>query len=354
MARLVHRRRVRAAASDDEAKGPGATLGPLVARLLAPFSWIGRLSLLASAAYLLLVARPLVTGERGALSGADLAEVIASLLGSVAVILLPAALEYGGARRNGRLLMAFGLLAAAEVLRPIVGGAFGLLGNVLAAPAAPQGEDAAVNDPMAGLMVASSWFAIVLATLAIGGWATAYRGLVDAGARPARPAVVAVVMAVLAVAAAGDMRLLFALPEGLGSWEVPMVATDVVGLFANALLAVAASAAAVALLAGAAGRLLPRLAWRLGAAAGIGVFLSDAVLLPLALLLPIDAEVSWPPLLVGGSTVIHVAGSLLLFAACLAGLGRGTGTSRPVARRSRAFVVHGERHQRAAGDAQAM
>ena len=343
---LVHRRRIRPDAP--AAKGPGGTIGPL----LAPLTWIGWLSILAAVAYLVIKTWPLATAGGGLRPDDFRPTAVLATIGTTALVLLPAALELGYpavARRNRWLLAGVVVLAVSPLARPLGNVASDWIAGLLSPDPNLFGVDQPSVDPFYVSMAVSQLVGVVLAVVRLAGWVAVYRGLAAAGARPGRRLLVPSVLVVAAVSATLDGLAIAGITGSTDAGQVVVVASSVAALAVNLVASAATAAVMVALLRGAAQRRVPLAAWRFGAAAALAWIIAFALELVLAV---------WRPEQDGGLFValLTVAGLLngfvtwaLLVAACLAGLGRGTAERRGLGPRRSAFVVRGGRRLRPAG-----
>jgi len=343
MTRLVHRRRIRSSA--DEPKGPGGTIGPI----LAPLSAFGWLSIVATVAYVgfELSQGLIVTDDEILWRG------LLGLLGSACVVLLPAALELGFPgvrRRNHDLLLGVTLLAIAMAAQPASRALYHWALDVLNQGQYGWTGSTSLSDPTAQLMFATQLMGIARMVIALAGWLAIRRGLARAGAGPRGRRVVGVAL----VAAVGNSLLYVAMTSysvdlgDLGS--TLFLIANLLAVMVNTAIAFVEVVVIVALVVGARDGLRPRSAWPLAGAGASGLACGMALS---------AAWVAWlmlNPMEPGGTPVMIVstlsgllgneAFHALLLAACFAGLGRGT-DERHVAM-WRVFWVWGERRFRPA------
>ena len=342
MRRLVHRRRIRP--SDDEPRGPGGTIGPI----LAPLSWLGWLSIVATVGHVWIemAERQVVSGD--VINWVEVFDVLA--LGCV--VLAPAALELGypGVRRRNRALLAgLVLLAFVEVSRPLGSWLYHWGTDVVAQSQGMTSGDPSEFDPDAALTFAYGLMGAARQVIGLAGWLSLVSGLAAAGARPRRALLVATTIVLVAPTALSGIAELWATATApdlaLTTLPLPiLVVGSVVGVGAGA----ARAAVLVALLVGVNLGLRPRLAWRLGGAAAAALVAVLAIDLAFSLVVWQVAEQASDftlPLLTA-TTVLDIGYRVLLLAACFAGLGRGT-EERHVPP-WRVFWVWGERRFRPA------
>jgi len=348
MTTLVHRRRLPPVLS--EPRGPGGTIGPALSRQLAPLTWVGWLSIVAAVAYLLSEAWTLLAQGGGPQSDSFLWLGVVRALGAAAAILAPAALELGYpgvGRRNARLLTGLALLALAVLLRPVVGFASDRAADILY-----QGSEVVVGDqpppdPTMILIALHQSLDVGRELVTLAGWVWLCRGLLAAGSRPPWRLVVIAMLAVVVVDAAYNVAFLPALVDA-GVW-VGNVVTVVVGMVVGS----AATAAAVILIWGARRGLLPTVAWRLGAAAAASLLAVWILALAFSFALQVGGlpgpeQVPVDMTLLTASTTLGDLATVLLFGACLAGLGRGPARRRVVGPRRRRFQIRGDQRLREA------
>jgi hypothetical protein len=341
MTTLVHRRTLQPVVA--EPRGPGGTIGPILARYTAPLTWIGWLSILGAAGYLIwrvpLLWQGAFSDESGEFNPVHVLGLL-PMVGNAALILLPAAVELGYpnvARRNRWLRTGAALIALQRVGSTASGPLSGL---VLSAGLGQDGS--ADTDPavvVQGMVLAVD---VGLAVVLVAGWLAFAYGLWRAGARPSQSVLMVVVGAVVVLQA-----LVLGIEVLSADWT--SVSGVTLGIFGVRILIAFADAAATAaltitLLWGAKEGLLPRRAWRIAVIAAfmsaIALVFGQFVILvltsdlaTLALNVTLDVAAAWP---------------LLLMVACLAGLGRGEEAWRPWPPRRRSyFIVYGERRLRA-------
>jgi len=342
---LVHRRRIGSSSGDP--KGPGGTIGPL----LAPLTLIGWLSIVAAIAYAAVqLSSPLegVFTSSGDISWLALLHVVSSSV----VILLPAALELGYPgvrRRNKALLIGLTLLAVAEVMRPAVTWLFDWADTMIVIDPNGTSGNVAQFDSTPWLMFARQLMGVARQVIDLAAWLSVFAGLGAAGARPRGRVVIAPALAVTAVIATYDAVTLWTFSSEGDLSMAPFALANVLAAGVGICTTAASVAVVVALLWGANLRLRPRLAWRLGAVAG--VLMVVGILSALAFTLfawRLSGEDSTGvATLLAISQILQSAGWPLLLAASLAGLGRGT-DERHVPP-WHAFVVRGARRLRVAG-----
>ncbi len=345
MRTLVHRRQARQAAPATQ--GPGSTVGPLLARLTAPLTWVGWLSLGGAAFMLILWAWGRVIGgvpsEVGPLDLAGLA--VLGQLASLGTVLLPAALELGYpgvARRNPWLLRGTLLLAIAILARPLISFVQDWAMNALVQTG--DGVEFDQSDIEFAVVQALALSASLL--LSLGGLAF-LRGLLLAGARPGDSVLVAFAFVGVAVWVAA---LLPSFGQLWASDRALVSATNVIGILVGLCQAAATGGIVAALLAGAFRRLQPHLGWAFGVATAIAMGVAT-IAVPVQVLLgpstrPDGSQDYWLPTVLA---VLNIVSPLLLLVACLAGIGRGTEARRDVMPRHRGHLVRGDRRLRPAG-----
>ncbi len=340
MRTLVHRRQVSTAAPGS--LGPGGTIGPLVGRLAAPLTWIGKLSAAGAACYLIAWAWPWAMGGVPIESGDLTAMVVLRQIASIATILLPAALEFGYpgvARRNPLLLRGVALLALSQVVAPVIRFVQDWASSTLFL----MPDTGTADLPL----VFGQAVTVARILILVVGWIAIFGGLVAAGARPRRGLARAAILAVVIVGLAADLRFfdqLWMRDYLLAS--VMNALAIIVGLAESAILA----ACFAAVLTGAFRQLRPLLGWSLGVASGLaaaGAFVANLVsMLALSSVQPGDTP---DYTLFNVANVLNSASMLLLLLACLAGLGSGTEERRVAWPRRRLHVVSGDRRLRPAG-----
>ncbi len=346
MRTLVHRRQARQAAP--EALGPGSTLGPLLARLTAPLTWVGWLSLGGAAFMLSLWVWGGVIGGVPSEPGLDLNLAGLAVLGqlaSLATILLPAALEFGYprvARRNPWLLRGTLLIALALLARPLIAFVQDWAMNALV----QTGDGVQFDQSDIAFAVVQALALSASLVQALGGLAF-LRGLLLAGARPRDPVLVAFALAGVGVWVAA---LLPSFGQLWASDRALVSTTNVLGILVGLCHAAITGGVVAALLAGAFRRLQPHLGWALGVATAIAMGVATIAAPALVLLgpwtRPDGSQDYWLPTVLA---VLNIVSSLLLLAACLAGIGRGTKERRVEWPRRRTYVVTGDRRLRPAG-----
>ena len=324
LATIVHRRPA-AALGPEAPRGPGGSFDSL--------TWVGYASLVAAFGFLVFGLRPLTEmGDPRMWNWGEVPYTIMNPVRSAAVLLLPAALEFGvpGARRAVPWLMrGTVLLALEELLRPLIRAAQSAL---IEGQMFDFGVEMNYADP--------AWLALTLVSLAVtiigiaGAWSVS-DGLADAGGRPRR--------AILVLLAAGGTALsLVYVPvlaidpsEPVDASIVVAVATNLLsfalGLLDNVLWLIIGARLVAGLVPR---RLVPRTAWAIGAMAG-------AALIAVRLTSPLIFVWIQPDRIVG--YVFLYSGTLawvLLAVAFAAGLGRGRVRRRPRPRRLRLFVLN--------------
>jgi hypothetical protein len=312
MATLVHRRLL--PPRPEEAGGPGAKLGPLLAPL-GPIGWTSALL-----ALVWIVGHLWPSVANGSLDPTKPGAAPVSLLatvGGAALVALPAALELGFGfpavrRRNPWLLAGFSLFAVAQLSQPVVA----FLRDRVVANVDPGMESA--FDPGTPLGLALGLLGLASTLIWIAGGVAVIRGLNDARARPPRLPVL-----ILALAVAVSMGLLYLPYLGPG----PVMALNVASLALTLVFVALRVTIAVQLAWGASSRLVPVVAWRLGAVAGALVVLghlANIAAFGVAQAGGPDADLSLATTLLNLTSVSGAGAWCLLLAACLGGLGRGT------------------------------
>ncbi len=343
MRTLVHRTQVPTTAPGT--LGPGSTVGPIVSRLAAPLTWVGKLSIAGAAFSLIVWAWPWAMGGVPLESGDLTALVLLREIASIATILLPAALEFGYprvARRNPWLLRGTLLLALALLARPLAGVVQGWAMNALL----QAGDRAQLFESEIAFALVQV-LAISCVLLEALGWLAFLRGLFLAHARPRGAVMVAFALAGIAVWVAA---LVPSFGQLWASDQALLSTTNAIWILVGLCRAAATAGVAAALLAGAVWRLQPHLGWALGAATAVAMA-AAAIADPVQVLLgpwarPDGSQDDW---LLAAVAALDIATSLLLLGACLAGIGRGTNERRGEWPRRRAYVVTGDRRLRPAG-----
>ncbi len=306
MATIIHRRTVRR---------PGASLAPL-----SSLTWIGWLSVLATAAWLVNGLWPLVEAGIGDSSTwGEKALYAVRVIGGAAPLLLPAALELGvpGARRRTPWLMrGVVLLALAQLARP----AIGFVQNIVVTAFYPANPQINYETPLG---VTFGMLTVATALFTIGGQWSLSDGLWDAGARPRR----AIIAVVAAVGTFGTLAAFLPflgsnldLGQALGWLNLASIAMSLVSIFLVLVVA-------TRLVAGYPARLVPRRAWAVAAIAGIGLIVEEY-----GSALVLGAVVPGQTL----SVIVVVAGAfawVVIAVSFALGLGRGTerrGGRRPL------------------------
>ena len=324
MATIVSRRPARAL-RPEAPRGPGGSFDSL--------TWVGYASLVAAFGFLVFGLRPLTEmGDPRMWSWEEVPYTVMNPLRSAAVLLLPAALEFGvpGARRAVPWLMRGAvLLALEELLRPLVrAGQSALIDRQMF----DWGAETPYADP--------AWIALVLASFAVsivgiaGVWALS-DGLADAGGRPRRGLLVLLVAAgtALALVTYAPLQVFDTLQGMDASIAVALVSSlvgSVLSVVDNALWLVVGAR----LIAGVAARRRPRTAWVIGALAG-------ATLIAVRIASPLLFGWIQPDRTVGYVFLFSGTASWVLLAIALAaGLGRGRARRRPRPRRMALFVLN--------------
>lgn len=344
MRTLVHRRQVVRTVAP---RGPGSTVGPLLARLTAPLTWVGWLSLGGVAYMLILWAWGRVIGgvpsDVGLLDLAGLA--VLGQISSLATVLLPAALELGYpgvARRNPWLLRGMLLLALAPLSRPLAGFVQDWASNALFQTG--DGRQFIQSDIAFAFGQTLALIGDLLQAL---GWLAFLRGLIVARARPRDSVLVAFALAGVAVWVAA---LLPSFGQLWASDRLIASASNGLGILVGLCHSAATAGVVAALLTGAFRRLQPHLGWAFGVATAIAMAAANIAVLVQVLLGPWTRSDGTPDYwLFTALAGLNIGSSLLLLAACLAGIGRGTDLRGDVLPRHRAYVVRGDRRLRPAG-----
>ncbi|HEY5629086.1 MAG TPA: hypothetical protein VIR16_06210, partial [Candidatus Limnocylindrales bacterium] len=340
MRAFIHRRQILPPTA--ESSGPGSTVGPVLRRLIAPLTWIGWLSLLGAASSLVVWLWGRVMGGVPSDVGQDFATLGAlRQLASFATILLPAALELGYpgvARRNPWLLRGTLLLALALLSGPLTSFVWDWASNAL------FGDGGQFDQSDIAFALAQA-LALAGALLQALGWLAFLRGLMVARARPRDAVLLAFALAAVALWVGA---LLPSFDQLWASDRPIFSATNVIGILVGLCHAAATAGVVAALLSGALRRLQPRLGWAFGLATAIAMA-AATIAIPVQVLLgpwtqPDGSQDYW---LLNVYTALNIGASLLLFAACLAGIGRGTDARRDVMPRRHAFLVSGDRRVRA-------
>jgi hypothetical protein len=327
-----------------EPKGPGGTIGPILARFTAPLTWIGWLSLPATVLFLVWQVPPGLS-DSGAPDGIQWLWLMTTL-GNAALILLPAAIELGYpnvARRNPWLRRGAVLIALQQVGYAAIGALFSW------AFSAGLGVNTSVDtDPTFVLQAAYLVAAFALGVVAIAGWLAFGDGLWRAGARPAPRVLLSIVGALVVIQA-----IVLGIEAGPQDWaSTSGLSAAVVGV--RLLLGVGQVAAtatvAILLLWGTRAGLAPRRAWRIGAVAAVVLAAAYAI----GFVAPWVQSSDLAQLMLTVYVGLGAAWPLLVVVACLAGLGRGTETRRATRSRGRSFfLVHGGRRLREVASAAA-
>lgn len=317
MARVVSRRQLARPRVDPRG------LGGIVA-CLSPLGW---LSAAAAAAWVVIGLEPLTSlGVLGQAAPTDIARSVVSTVGDAALVALPAGLELGFPRVrrvNPWLWRGFVLLAVATVASPLVRSAQGWISETLD----PGMEQA--FDPSTALGLAFVLLSLAPVLLTIGALWAASDGLGDAGARPRRPVLQVVVAAGLAITLLAYAPLLGPALDMTKAIGWANLASLLLSLLETALW----FAVGVRLVSGGVQGLLPRAGWMLGLLAGLLVLVLHAGV-PVLVAIGTDSA-GLPPVL----PIINSALGVLLLAAALAGLGRGTRRRTIRAPLMRLFVV---------------
>jgi hypothetical protein len=310
MATRVHRRLLPPRPAT--AGGPGATLLPL----LAPLSPIGWASAVLAIVWMAGHLWPSVAnGSLDPNNDGAVSVNLVTTIGGAAVIAMPAALELGFPsvrRRNPWLLAGFCLFAVAQLAQAMIG----FLRAWVVANLDP-GTGSAL-DPGTSIGFALGLLGIAGTLIWIAGSVAVFRGLDDARARPPRLPVL-----VLALAVAGSMGFLFLPYLGSGSGTALSAASLACTLIFVALRV----AIAVQLAWGAWRGLVPVVAWRLGGVAGLLVLaghLANIAAFAVARIGGENVDVGLATTLLNVTSLSGAGAWLVLVAACLAGLGRGT------------------------------
>jgi hypothetical protein len=311
---IVHRRYL----PPREAEGPGSRLAAL--------SLVGWASLGFALAFLVLAWRFVL--DIGPPRSVDVQSLLANLVQGTlapALVALPAALEWGvpGARRRvPRLWRGAVLLALAAALRVGLGWVQDELGR--------RGEDLGMSlleDPAYSVFALAG---LALVALRLAGWWGIARGLADAGARVspvgvAAALVVGALPALVSLAQAIAWAVSSPMRDSVGASSMATIGPiQVVGVLVAAAVDAFTVLAAARLVAGARSGLAPRVAWVLGALAGVLLIAEQVVYLATTLgLLPGVAA------MVVASWTVAYAPPVLLLAAFALGLGRGRWRQAP-------------------------
>jgi hypothetical protein len=305
-------------------RGPGGSFDSL--------TWVGYASLVAAFGFLVFGLRPLTEmGDPRLWNWEQVPALVVDALRDVAVLVLPAALEFGvpGARRVTPWLMRGTVLLALEVLlRPLVraGRSAVLEGQMMS-----ESMSISYADP--------AWIALTLCSIALtivgiaGAWSLS-DGLADAGGRPARRLLVALVVAGTLLGGVIYVPMLgIDTAQEVGASEIVLLVSNLtsslLGFLDNMLWLVIGAR----LIAGLVARRWPRTAWVFGALAGdtvIALRLGSPLLFGL---MTLDPWVGYTFLFSG------TAGWVLLAIALALGLGRGRSRRRGRPRRLRRFVL---------------
>ncbi len=316
MTRLVHRRRVGPAAT--EPGGPGATVGPIVRRLIAPLTSLGWLSVAGTIALLVIAVWPNIVEGRPIGDNGEPTYGVVLRLAAALPVALPAAIEIGFpgvGLRNRRLYAGLVMLAVVSFLTPPVRYVLGLVLESL--PAGSPGDDAVTILQLLGEVVG-----LLFAVALVIAWLALLSGLDVAGALPRAAVLAPLVAAVVVVVGAADVVAIAPAVDLAGLGVDPMVVLSIVAAIARAG---ASTAVAMALLVGAWRGLLPRRAWWIGALAGIALLTGLGTDVLQAVLHPLTTGGSTDvTLLVAGNLLEGGAVWLLLIVACALGLGRGS------------------------------